>query len=66
MARKKLEETPLETVEPISEPVSEPTLVVESEAKRSFREHIEKYKTSNPKKYALKEKELLAKLDQIP
>lgn len=38
----------------------------ESEAKRSFREFLAKYKAEHPDKYLVKEKELLAQLDKIP
>ena len=37
----------------------------ESEAKRSFREFLAKYKADHPDKYLVKEKELLAQLEKI-
>lgn len=37
----------------------------ESEAKKQFRELIARYKISNPVKYALKEKEFIAQLEQM-
>jgi hypothetical protein len=40
-------------------------VVVESEAKKAFRELIEKYKKQNPAKYELKKDELQKKLDAI-
>ncbi len=45
----------------------EPVLPTEeSEAKKSFRDFMARYKQQSPAKYALKEKELLAQLDRIP
>ena len=58
----KVSETPDETIAP------EPTAPAEeSEAKKSFRAFVENYLAKRKKdvKYALKEKELLAKLDKM-
>lgn len=38
---------------------------VESDAKLAYRKLLELYKVKNPKKYAIKEAELLKKLNQL-
>ena len=67
--KKKDEEVKVDTEVPETEtPTPEPTAPAEeSEAKKSFRAFVENYLAKRKKdvKYALKEKELLAKLDKM-
>lgn len=63
--KKAVSETPEVPVEAPVEPTPEPTPVPESEAKAKFRAHIEAYKAYNPGKYALKEAELLKRLNSL-
>lgn len=67
MPRKKKIETPTPAEEtPVAEaPVEEPNVVVDSPEKKRFKALIERYKAQSPEKYALKEAELLSKLDRI-
>ena len=57
----------VETEEEVTTPEeTQPEVAVEeSEAKKKYRALIEDYKVKSPGKYALKEKELLAKLNSL-